>query len=102
MARVFTWSKTQEIELPKMSPSRILDHILTEVDDSKDYLYLIMGRVGPTGKTWLYERLKENGYNAIEITEDVFEYVIYLERVNRYRIDPAKKLVTIVLNERLG
>lgn len=102
MKHIFTVGKAQEVELPKMTPSRILDHIIKEVDDSKDYLYLVMGKYGPTGKTWLYERLKENGYNAIELTEDIWDYVIYREGVNRYYINPVKKLVVVVLNELLS
>lgn len=83
------------------TPGRILDHIRTKVENSKDYLYLIMGKGGPTGKTWLCEALKHEGYTAHEISEDVYRYVTYQDNENHYYISPTRKLVIIVLNKRL-
>jgi hypothetical protein len=101
MKRVFTNSWGQEIALDSMRPSRILRHILEELDNSKDYLYLIMGKFGPTGKTWLCEGLKQEGYVAMEITEEVDLYAIYRDCENHYYVDPSKKLVIVVLNKHL-
>jgi hypothetical protein len=92
----------QEIKLSSMRPSRILRHIQENVQNSGDYLYLVTGNIGiPTGKTWLCNGLKRCGYNAVELTEDLCEYVIYRDRKNHYYINPAKKVVTIILNEHL-
>lgn len=67
----------------------------------KSWTYIILGRSGPTGKTFLYNMLKKNGYNAIEISEDIWDLVNFLDAENHYRIDYLKKQVTIVLNKPL-
>ena len=93
-------TEEQEIKLSSMWPSRILRHILENVENSKEYLYLVTGKIGlPTGKSWLYEGLKQYGYNVIELTELMCEYVIYRDNKNHYYVNPAKKLVIIILNE---
>lgn len=97
--RKFEVMGEREISLDNMHPSRIFHHINDEVPNSKEYIYLIAGRFGATGKTWLCEGLKQHGYNAIEITEDVCEYVIYRDNKNHYYINPTKKLVIVILNE---
>lgn len=88
-------------EFDDLRPSRIVHHIRDNIEDSRKYLYLIMGNPGPTGKTWLYEGLKQYGYNVVEIAEDICYHVKYTDKRNHYRIDPARKLVTIILNEQL-
>lgn len=65
----------------------------------KSWIYIITGRPGLTGKTFLYNQLKENGYNAIEISEDIFDLVRYLDDKNHYVVNWEKKQVVIVLNE---
>lgn len=91
----------QEIKLDSMWPSHILRHIMENIEDSKEYLYLVTGKIGiPTGKTWLSKGLELLGYNAIELTEELCEYVIYRDNKNHYYINPSKKLVVIILNER--
>ena len=98
--QIFTIMEEQEIKLSSMWPSRILRHILENVEDSTEYLYLVTGKIGiPTGKTWLYKGLKQCGYKAIELTEQLCEYVIFRDNKNHYYIDPAAKLVIIILNE---
>ena len=100
--RVFATMIDQEIELSSMYPSRILRHILENVENSKEYMYLIAGRIGiPTGKTWICNGLKQYGYNAVEVAEELCEYVIYRDNKNHYYINPDKKLVIIILNEYL-
>lgn len=98
--RVFSFMSEQEITLSSMNPSRILRHVIENVEDSKSYIYLVIGPIGMrTGKTWLFEGLTRYGYNAIELTEDLCEYVIYRDRKNHYYINPVKKVVIVVLNE---
>lgn len=67
----------------------------------KSWRYIILGRGGPTGKTHLCNKLCENGYNAIEITEDVYDLVDYNDNKNHYRIDYMKRMVVIILNKKL-
>lgn len=65
----------------------------------REWVYIITGKSGPTGKTFLYEQLKKNGYNAIEISEDMVGLVIYQDTENHYFVDHAKKKLVIVLNK---
>ena len=97
---IFGNSPEQDIDLASNTPGRILIHITHEIENAKEYTYLIMGRFGPTGKTWLWDALTRQGYNAVEITEDVCEYVIYRHASkNTYYVNPRKKLVIITLNK---
>ena len=89
----------QDIVLDNMAPNRILRHILEEFENSKDYTYMIMGNCGPTGKTWLCEGLRQYGYNAVDLNDIIFNYVIYRYRGNHYHIDHRNKTVIIVLNK---
>lgn len=82
-----------------MSPAAILD-MIASMCNPKDYTYIILGQPGPTGKTWLCDRLKSRGFKAIEISEDVIKYVAYYERPgNSITFDDFDKHVTIILNE---
>ena len=67
----------------------------------RSWTYIILGRSGPTGKTFLCNMLKKNGYNAIEISEDIWDLVKFYDEENHYRIDYLKKQMTIVLNKPL-
>ena len=59
--------------------------------------YIIMGRPGPTGKTWLRNELVKNGFNAIEISEDIFFLVNYRDDNNLIIVRGDH--VVIVLNQ---
>lgn len=65
----------------------------------RDWVYIITGKGGPTGKTFLYEMLKKNHYNAVEISEDLMGLVEYRDDKNHYIVDRGKKQVVIVLNK---
>ena len=92
-----------EVVLDNMHPSRILHHITENVEGSKDYLCIVMGRYGKTGKTWLTKGLEQYGYNAIELTEDLYDYIIYRQpQTNSYYINSEKKVIIVVLNERIA
>ena len=84
------------------SPARLLDHILkSPTKFPKDYTYVILGRVGPTGKTWLTKELNNRGYKAFDLTESMYNLIDYPNDSNDYRIDQWQKFVTIVLNRRI-
>ena len=87
-----------EIKKRTNSPSRILESIKS-YDENREYLCVIMGRVGPTGKTWLCNRLKEEGYNAVELTEDIYALVNYTDNANHVAINSGSKTITVILNE---
>lgn len=64
----------------------------------REWVYIITGRPGPTGKTFLCNKLKENGYNSIEISEDTGRSVKYFGDRNTFNVNYEKKQVVIVLN----
>lgn len=71
-------------------------------DEEREYTYIILGRSGPTGKTWLCNELKVHGLNAVEISEDIFDLVHYKDDENHCTIDDFRKCVVIVLNQFLN
>lgn len=67
--------------------------------EPKEYTYLITGRPGPTGKTWLAARLNEAGLKAIDISERLIRLVEVKDMAGNYfTIDHVNKVVYIVLN----
>ena len=82
------------------SVEKILRHIMYDkFGDSKERTYIIMGKAGPTGKTWLCNELNMHGFTAIEITEDIFELVEYEHTDENYVIrNNTDKHTVIVLN----
>lgn len=84
----------------KITPYSLL-HMFTSNDMYKNYTYIILGRPGPTGKTWLTTELKKAGYNAMELSEFVGELIRYDDDRNHIRFDPIDDVVIIVLNKPL-
>ena len=68
---------------------------------SKDWTYMILGRRGPTGKTYLWDQLRKNGYNVIEITEDINPFIEYKDTKNHFFVYDSCKCVVIALNKPL-
>ena len=68
----------------------------------KDWTYVIFGGFcGPTGKTHLLCQLRKNGYNAIEITEQVGPFIEYGDKENHFFIYEPYKCAVIILNKPL-
>ena len=67
----------------------------------KDWTYMIFGQGGPTGKSYLCNKLRENGYNAIEIAEDLNPLIDYRDKKNHYFIYEQNKCVVVILNKPL-
>lgn len=84
-----------------MTPAEVL-RFIREMKNGKEYVYIILGKPGPTGKSWLCARLNELGYNAIEISEDIGGFVKYDDTDTHFRGDHFSKHVTIVLNRPLS
>lgn len=82
------------------SVEKILRHIIyNKFGDSRERTYIIMGKDGPTGKTWLRDELNKHGFTAFEITEDIFELVEYQYTEENYVIrNDFSKHTVIVLN----
>lgn len=80
------------------SPEFILSIVKDDPEVIKNYRFIVMGKTGPTGKTWLTEQLRKIGCDAIELSEDISGYVEYKDSQNHYLIDPFKKITVIILN----
>jgi hypothetical protein len=92
-----TMTKINEINI---TPERLLK-VFTSDDIYKQNFYVILGKQGPTGKTWLATNLKEHGFNVMELSEFIGELVEYNDNNNHIRFDPLDNTVIIVLNKRL-
>ncbi len=83
------------------SPSRILDALLNHnrAMEMDSYIYIVIGKPGPTGKTWLVDRLRSRGLTAIEIMPELNLMVNYLDDRNHVFLDHENHQVLIVLNQ---
>ena len=88
----------EENDSANLTPAKILEGISKLLLNSNEYTYIVLGRVGPTGKTWLCDRLRKLGYSAFEISEDICWLVSYIDDENYVRIDEYRKVCVIVLN----
>ena len=87
----------------KLTPQNIYKRLLMEdTPERKDYLYVIMGQVGPTGKTWLRDKLRESGRLTVEVMESIYNFVEFKDNKNHYTVDDLNEQVIIILNERLA
>lgn len=70
---------------------------------SKDYTIIILGKSGPTGKTYLTNKCITNGYHAVDITEKLLGNHVRIsgDDENHYNIDEINRLITVVLNKPL-
>ena len=89
-----------------LTPSRILAYFtdknsfFQEVHEKRPYTFIILGRSGPTGKSWLYSKLKEHGFNTFELSESVISLVDYRDERNHVLVNGIDNSVIIVLNQR--
>ena len=88
-----------------ITAGEMYEHILQEKDrgrDPKEYTYVIFGMTGRTGKTWLADRLRENGFRVLELAEKVNHQVVYrMSDHNSLSVYNEEKLVVITLNRRI-
>lgn len=92
--------RTISIGKTTMSPQEILNMIIEIKERYRDRIFIIMGKSGPTGKSWLTYALRIHGFNAIEISEDISGLVDFKDDFNHFIDDEYKKIV-IVLNKSL-
>jgi hypothetical protein len=62
------------------------------------WIFVIIGKGGPTGKTWLTNQLRLRGYKALELTDALLGVVSYEGNINRIYEDWTNKTMTIILN----
>lgn len=87
---------------PSPTASQIYEHIIAnEAGDANLYTYIISGKPGPTGKTWLRNKLKEAGLRVHEITEHCVNFVQYNDDENHFIRDGIDDTVIIILNRRI-
>lgn len=65
-----------------------------------DYLFLILGKPGATGKTYLAQKLKEHGCQVAELSEELAPF-LNADRFNHVIVDDLEKQVVIILNRPL-
>lgn len=82
------------------TPQEILNMIIKN-EIYKNYSFIIMGKSGPTGKTWLTHELRERGYNATEISEHINDLVEYKDNRNHVILKYTRNLIFIILNRPL-
>ena len=66
------------------------------------YAFIILGRGGPTGKTWITAGLRKYGFFATELSESLIDLVEYMDGKNHVIKDDTDKNIIIVLNESWG
>lgn len=89
-----------------LTPAQIVhvirDDILMNYPHARDATYVILGRPGPTGKTWLKNALNELGLkNVVEISEDINDArdgVLEYRRGNYFSYNAPANRAVIVLN----
>lgn len=92
----------RETDVENKTPEEYLDLVTTCMFGQiyRGYTYYILGRCGPTGKTWLTEKLIEHGYRAVEL--EALNWLVFdLLRRNYVYIDRGTRSVYIILNKPL-
>lgn len=77
--------------------SEILNYAAQRAVMGYDPCYIICGKGGPTGKSWLCNELRKAGHTAIEISEGINRFVDY--RDNENHMCEVGFNVIIVLNK---
>lgn len=67
---------------------------------SEGYLFLILGKPGATGKTYLTQKLKEQGCQVAELSEELAPF-LKSDNFNHVIVDDLEKQVVIILNRDL-
>ena len=70
-----------------------------EYESAMNNTFIIMGKSGPTGKTTLKQALIDRELNAIEISENMLQYVSYNDDTNHFVFDSCNRTYIIVLNK---
>lgn len=84
----------------EITPKSILKYILDMPwEISFDRVFVITGKSGPTGKTWLWNKLREYGFDSIELSEWISPYVEYIDDENHYIELGTSNAALIVLNK---
>lgn len=83
----------------EMSPLDILRFAKAKEKLGENWTYIITGKTGPTGKTYTWGLLRRHGYNATEISEDIFSLVEYKDDKNHFLVNDMGRYAIIVRNK---
>lgn len=89
------------MDAKNLTPNEILEQILKERETNSISEYIILGKSGPTGKTWLWDQLRKNGLNATELSEWLIGLVSYGDNDNHCIGPILGNKALIVLNRPL-
>lgn len=85
----------------EITPDDILQYIL-DFDSKKTGTYIILGKPGPTGKTYICKNLVNFGYNAIEISEGIaLSNAIEYKDDSNHIVELPFGNTIIILNQRI-
>lgn len=98
--------KTIIAKYGKLTPPRILRYFIEDTlfkteHEKRPYTFIVIGKVGHTGKTWTTIGLRKYGFNALELSESIYNLVDYRDRKNHVIEDEFERTITIILNETL-
>lgn len=93
------YNLSNSLILDKICNDRLIQVKFDKIDHRK-YTYIISGKQGPTGKTWLTNSLLEKGYKAIDVSE-VNPYYSTADNNNYIYVNAKPKVVLIILNREL-
>jgi hypothetical protein len=92
-----------------LAPSHILRYFLEndlfkKEHEKEPYTFIILGRCGPTGKTWLWRGLKSFGFNAFEPAEAICQCMNYdyCDNYNHVIKNEIDRSIIVILNQSLG
>lgn len=96
--------KTIVAKYGKLTPPKILRYFIDDTffkteHEKRPYTFIVMGRSGQTGKTWLTFGLKRYGLKALELSESIFGLVDYRDCENHVIADDLDRTIIVVLNK---
>lgn len=80
---------------------RIRDIMNDISDDIEKYTYVILGKPGPTGKSYLWRSLQDMGIYAFELGEQLANSLLYYDGYNHYFVNRETQTMVVVLNHLL-
>lgn len=89
-------------KLDDMGPADMKEFIKKNFNSEDRWIFIITGISGPTGKTWLDNKLTSAGYRAFELAYNLgFHTHFGDDDKNRLYIDRINNVVYVLLNKRI-
>lgn len=87
------------MDIKDLTPNEILEKIISD-PLKRIATYVILGKSGPTDKTWLCNELRYRYLNVIEISEQINGLVQYNDDHNHY-FEPTFGLTRVIVLNKL-